>query len=85
MKDGQIYPINSPIKIGSNVWVGNRVSVMKGTIIPNNTIVASNSLCNKDYSVIGEYALLAGSPATMKKKGYKRLFENVDYDHRRTP
>lgn len=85
LKDGQIYPINSPIKIGSNVWVGNRVSVMKGTIIPNNTIVASNSLCNKDYSVIGEYALLAGSPATMKKKGYKRLFENVDYDPRRTP
>ena len=51
---------------------------MKGTVIPDNTIVASNSLCNKNYSEIGEYILLAGSPAELKKKGCKRLFEHVD-------
>ena len=78
VETGKIYPIDSPIKIGSYVWFGNRVNVMKGTVIPDNTIVASNSLCNKNYSEVGEYVLLAGSPALIKKIGYKRLFENVD-------
>ena len=78
IENGQVYPIDSPIKIGSYSWLGNRVNVMKGTVIPDNTIVASNSLCNKNYSEIGEYILLAGSPAGLKKKGCKRLFENVD-------
>lgn len=86
IENNRISPINSPVKIGSYVWIGNRVNVMKGTIIPDNTIVASNSLCNKDYSVVGEeYTLLAGNPATIKCKGYKRLFENVDYDPRCAP
>lgn len=78
VETGKIYPIDSPIKIGSYAWFGNRVNVMKGTVIPDNTIVASNSLCNKNYSEVGEYVLLAGSPALIKKIGYKRLFENVD-------
>ena len=78
IENGQIYPIDNPIKIGSYNWFGNRVTVMKGTVTPDNTIVASNSLCNKDYSEKGEYILLAGSPAVMKKKGCKRLFEGVD-------
>lgn len=78
VETGQIYPIDSPIKIGSYAWFGNRVNVMKGTVIPDNTIVASNSLCNKNYSEMGEYILLVGSPVELKKKRCKRLFENVD-------
>lgn len=78
IKSNTVNPINSPIKIGSYNWFGNRCNIMKGTITPNNTIVASNSLCNKDYSDIPEYSLLAGSPAKLKNKGIKRLFEGID-------
>lgn len=74
----EIYPIHTPIKIGSYCWFGNRVSVMKGTNIPDYAIVSSNSLCNKDYSDAPQYSLLAGSPAKLKRSGYKRLFEGTD-------
>ena len=74
----EIPSINSPIKIGSYCWIGNRVNIMKGTVLPDYTIVASNSLCNKNYSDVLAYSLVAGSPAQVKKNGYKRLFEGVD-------
>ena len=51
------------VKTGEHIWVGNGVTINKGTILPSNTIVASRSLCNKDYSDIGENCILAGSPA----------------------
>lgn len=74
----EIYPINAPIKIGSYCWFGNRVNIMKGTVVPDYSIVASNSLCNKDYSSIPAYSMLAGCPAVLKKAGIRRLFENID-------
>ena len=71
--------MSQPISVQDTYnWFGNRCNIMKGTITPNNTIVASNSLCNKDYSDIPEYSLLAGSPAKLKNKGIKRLFEGID-------
>lgn len=51
------------VTTGAHVWLGNGVIVNKGTNLPSNTIVASRSLCNKDYSKIGENCVLAGSPA----------------------
>lgn len=74
----ETYPIHAPIKIGSFCWFGNRVNIMKGTVVPDYTIVASNSLCNKDYSDIPHYSIMAGTPVKLKKSGYKRLFEGVD-------
>lgn len=74
----QIFEKNTPIKIGSYNWFGNRVNIMKGTITPDNCIIASNSLCNKDYSSLPNYSLIAGSPAKFIKKGIKRLFEGTD-------
>lgn len=78
LRNDTINSINSPIIIGSYNWFGNRCNIMKGTITPNNTIIASNSLCNKDYSEIPEYSLLAGSPARIVKDKVKRLFEGID-------
>lgn len=75
IENGMIYPINSPIKIGTHCWIGNNVTIMKGTVLPDYTIVASNSLCNKDYSKIPLYSVLAGCPVKAKKTGYRRIFE----------
>ncbi len=72
--DKSIDKRSSPVTIGSNNWFGNRVTIMKGCVIGNNMIVASNSLCNRDYSNIAEYSLLAGTPAKLIKSGVRRLF-----------
>lgn len=77
---GAIPPIHKEIRIGDYVWIGNRVTLNKGTNIPNHSIVASNSLCNKDYAKEGkEYITIAGSPAKVVAEGYERIFESVEY------
>lgn len=81
MKDllsNKILEKDTLINIGSFNWIGNRCSIMKGTITPNNVIIASNSLCNKDYSLTPEFSVLAGSPAKVVKNNIKRLFEGTD-------
>jgi acetyltransferase-like isoleucine patch superfamily enzyme len=63
---------NKPIFIGNNCWIGNRVSIMKGTEIPDYTIVGSNTLLNKQYD-IPEGTILAGIPAKVIASGYTRI------------
>jgi len=67
-----------PIDIGSNVWVGNRCSIMKGAVLPDNCIVASNSVVNKDLSTEGQYSTFAGIPAKKVGGGYVRVFPIKD-------
>jgi len=38
----------SPITIGSNVWIGDKCTVLKGVAIGDNVVIAANSLVNKD-------------------------------------
>ncbi len=64
----EFRPSVKPVSFGEHVWLGNGVIVNKGTKLPSNTIVASRSLCNKDYTDIGEYSILAGSPAKVVAK-----------------
>lgn len=71
---GNINPLASPIKIGTCCWVGNRTTIMPGTILPDYTIVGSNSLLNKDYSkILSPYSLLAGMPAKFVRDGIERV------------
>lgn len=78
---GEIKNINKAIVIGNYVWIGNRVTLNKGTRIPDHSIVASNSLCNKDYTKEGkEYITIAGNPAKPIAEGYERVFESLEYD-----
>ena len=77
-KTNELCEKESPIYLGAYNWIGNRCTIMKGVKTPNNTIIASNSLCNKDFSDIEEYSLLAGQPTRIIKSGIKRLFEGVD-------
>jgi acetyltransferase-like isoleucine patch superfamily enzyme len=64
---------NDPIFIGNYCWIGNRISIMKGTTIPDYTIVGSNSLLNKKY-IIPEGTVLAGIPAKEIASGYAPIW-----------
>ena len=60
-KIGNIY---KEIIIGKSNWIGNRVTIMKGTKTPENTIVAAGSYLNKDYVKDNDKKglLIVGSP-----------------------
>ncbi|MDE6859054.1 MAG: hypothetical protein K2J65_01420 [Duncaniella sp.] len=77
---GEVHKRTGKIIVGDYCWIGNRSSLMKGTILPNYSIVASNSLCNKNYTVDSpEYPLIGGVPAKIiGKGGYVRIFDIID-------
>lgn len=41
---------NNEIVIGRKTWIGNRVTILQGSIIPPNSILASNTLISKPFS-----------------------------------
>lgn len=55
--------LNPPedIIIGSNVWVGMRVLIFKGSVIPSGSVVGAGSLVNRKFEE--DNILIAGSPA----------------------
>ena len=58
----------SEVNIGNHVWIGTRVTVLKGTQIANKSVVAAGSVCSGNYTEkYGESALLAGTPARFIK------------------
>jgi len=50
----------APIRIGSNVWLGDKVTVLKGVTISDDVIVAANSVVTKD---VPPRVVVAGAPA----------------------
>lgn len=71
--DNQSHPLTSPIdrdlfskevKIGSNVWIGEFVSILPGVTIGNGSIIGSTSVVTKD---IPEFSIAVGSPAKVIK------------------
>lgn len=77
MNDNSVTELTLPIVIGTHNWIGNRCSIMKGTVTPDYTIVASNSLCNKHYN-FPQYSLIAGLPAKLIKTGIYRCFDKEE-------
>lgn len=78
-KDSGLFaPLNSPITIGENNWIGNRTSIMKGAITPNYCIIASGSLVNKPIFV--EYSIIAGTPAKLVKEGVYRVLDEEEIE-----
>jgi acetyltransferase-like isoleucine patch superfamily enzyme len=53
------------ISIGSNVWIGDKVTILKGVSIGDNVIVGANSVVVNDVS---SGAIVAGIPARVIKK-----------------
>jgi maltose O-acetyltransferase len=52
--------ISAPIKIGNNVWCGQRVTILLGVTIGDNVVVAAGSVVNKD---IPSNTVYGGIPA----------------------
>lgn len=78
----QVSSISKPVIIGDYCWIGNRTSIMPGTVLPNRVIVTSNSLLNKNYidKGIKEYSMIGGCPAKPIKEGVYRLYKKENYD-----
>ena len=38
----------APIKIGSNIWIGDKCTILKGVTIGDNVVVGANTLVHKD-------------------------------------
>ena len=72
---GEYYPLTGPIFIGTHNAVSNRVSIMPNTKTPDYCVIASNTLCNKDYTSLGNNILLGGIPAKLIKNNYTRDWE----------
>jgi len=63
-QESQGPPQPAPVIIGSNVWLGLNVVVLKGVTIGDNTVIAANSLVTRD---IPENVIAAGQPAKVVK------------------
>ena len=56
--------VKSPVKIGANVWLGEKVTVLRGVTIGDGAVIASHALVNRD---IPENAIAGGVPAKVLK------------------
>ena len=57
--------LKKPVKIGDNVWVGARVTILPGVTIGDNVVIAAGSVVTKDCSSSGIYGVI---PAKIIKK-----------------
>jgi acetyltransferase-like isoleucine patch superfamily enzyme len=70
-EDKKVLNGNKEITIGSNVWIGARATILKGSTIANGCIVAANSLVSGQLVQPG--SLYGGQPA-------KLLKENIQWE-----
>lgn len=70
---GEQYSCQKPVYVGENSWIGTRAMVLKGSHIPADTIVGAGAVVCKDFSGLEPFCVLAGSPATVRKKNVKRI------------
>ena len=76
LETGEVKNNTKKIRIGNYCWIANNVSISKGSIIPNNSIIASNSYVNKAFCESN--TLLAGSPASIKRRNYIQVFDAME-------
>jgi acetyltransferase-like isoleucine patch superfamily enzyme len=55
----------APIKIGNNVWIGDKVTILKGVTIGDNVVIAANAVVTKD---IPSNVIAGGVPAKVLKR-----------------
>ena len=54
-----------PVKIGNNVWIGDKVTILPGVTIGNSAIIGANSVVTHD---VPEFSVACGNPAIIIKK-----------------
>lgn len=55
----------APIKIGNNVWIADKCTVLKGVTIGNNVVVAANAVIHKD---VPSNCIVGGVPFRVLKE-----------------
>lgn len=53
-----------PVRIGNDVWIGGRVTILPGVNIGNGVIIGAGSVVTKD---VEDYAVVGGNPAKILK------------------
>lgn len=62
-QDRKLYS-KGPIKIGDNVWVGDKACILGGVTIGNGAVVGANAVVTRD---IPDYSIAVGNPAHIIK------------------
>lgn len=62
---------NNEIVIGRKTWIGNRVTILQGSIIPPNSILASNTLISKPFSESN--TIIGGIPGKVIKSNVEMI------------
>jgi acetyltransferase-like isoleucine patch superfamily enzyme len=68
--EGRNETIDKQIIVGDEVWIGNHVSIYKGSVIGNRSVIASNSVIKGKFDE--ENVLIAGNPAKIIKRNIIR-------------
>lgn len=66
--DYEGYQMTAPVEIGNNVWIGSRVTILKGVKIGDGSIIAAGSVVTRS---IPSNCLAAGVPARVIKENIK--------------
>ena len=65
VSDGTVSNPDKKIIIGSNVWIGCRSTILKGSEISSNTVVAANTVVNKKFETGN--CVIGGNPGKIVK------------------
>lgn len=57
--------IKGPVIIGSNVWIGDKVTILSGVHIGEGSIIGANSVVTKNFP---PYSIVGGGPAHIIKQ-----------------
>ena len=55
----------SPIKLGNNIWIGDKCTILKGVTIGDNVVVGANTLVHKD---VPSNVVIGGTPFKILKQ-----------------
>ena len=55
----------APVIIGSNIWIGDKCTILKGVTIGDNVIIGANTLVNKD---VPSGVIIGGQPFKILKR-----------------
>jgi len=65
--DGKTYPTKGDTKIGNDVWIGYKATIMPGVHIGDGAIIATHSTVTKH---VAPYTVVGGNPAKEIKKRF---------------
>ncbi len=65
--EGKSYPSKGDTKIGNDVWIGYKATIMAGVTIGDGAIIATHAVVTKD---VAPYSIVGGNPALEIRKRF---------------